>query len=241
MPAYPFISIFIAQYILYLTKYKITVSRIFYFLIGTIACLVGLITLFTVIIPAFDPVKLVSVFTTHEKTLGDINTMWHSFQSSKIIYGILLCVLIYATYILFKYLWKKNYLKALYATIGAYLAILLVLDGVFLPAFKDGISAKPFSKNLCANYPIKKDNLFVMNNLLEYSNMYTLNFYMHNRFRNFEKVEADDGYLLIGNESFQRVSERYGKKYNFIFLEEYKNKSRDGERVIQLYLFQSKM
>ncbi|GHT08108.1 hypothetical protein FACS189426_02910 [Bacteroidia bacterium] len=237
MPAYPFISIFIAQYVLYLTEYKITTSRIFNIFIGILASVLSLIVLLTVIFPVIDPVRLASVFTRHEKTLTDIGTIWQSFHSSKIVYALLLCVLVFSIYILFKYLRKKNYLKALYATIGAYLAILLVLDGSFLPAYKDGISVKPMAKSIRNNYPVKEDNLFAMCNLKEYSNMYGLNFYLHNHLRDFEKEQPGEGFFLTGSNSFEKVSEKYGKVYRFILLEEYKNKSRDGEKVIQLYSF----
>jgi 4-amino-4-deoxy-L-arabinose transferase-like glycosyltransferase len=237
MPAYPFISIFIAQYVLYLTNYKVTISRIFTIFIGVIAGIVSLMALLTVVFPVIDPVRLVSVFTQHEKTLNDVTTIWQSFHSSKIVYGILLCVLLYATYILFKYLRKKNYLKALYATIGAYLALLLVLDGIFFPAYKEGISVKPMAKSIKKDYPITEDNLFVMSNLKEYSNMYGLNFYLHNHLHDFGKELPNEGFFLTGNNSFEKVSEKYGKTYRFLLLKEYPNKSRDGEKVIQIYSF----
>jgi 4-amino-4-deoxy-L-arabinose transferase-like glycosyltransferase len=235
MPAYPFIAIFIAQYVLYLTEYKKIISRIFNVFISIIACIISIITLFTVIIPIINPVQFVSVFTKHEKTLNDIEAIRNSLHSPVILYALLLCVLIYAGYILFKYLWKKNSLKMLYATIGAYLAVLLVLDGIYFPAFKDGVSIKPYAKSLKLNYPIKKDNVYVMNNLLEYRNMYGLNFYLHNHLQNFEKTQPTEGYLIIGENDFRKVSEKYKETYNFSFLEEYKNKSRDGEKIIQLW------
>jgi hypothetical protein len=76
-----------------------------------------------------------------------------------------------------------------------------------------------------------------MNNLLEYSHMYGLNFYLKNRFHNFEKEQAQEGYFFVGKESFEKVLKKYGKTYRFRFLEEYINKNRDGERVMQLYHF----
>jgi 4-amino-4-deoxy-L-arabinose transferase-like glycosyltransferase len=240
IPAYPFISIFIAQYVLYLSEYKTTISRIFNVFIGVIAIVLSLTVLLTLIIPAIDPVRLAAVFTKHERTLNSIDSMWHSFHSPPIMYILLWCILVYSVYCLFKYFRKKSYLKTLYATIGAYLAILLVLDGIFLPAYKDGISVKPFAKNLILNHPIKENNLFAMNNLKEYSNMYGMNFYLHNYLRNFEEELPKEGFFLTGSDSFEKVREKYGEKYQFIFLEEYKNKSRDGEKTIQFYFFRNK-
>jgi hypothetical protein len=240
MPAYPFIAIFIAQYVLYLTEYRKIISRIFNIFIGLVASVISIITLFTVVIPILDPVQLASAFTKHEKTLNDIDATLRSFHSSVIIYGLLLCLLMYAIYVLIKYLWKKNSLKMLYATIGVYLAVLLVIDGVYLPAYKDGISIKPYAKSLKINHSIKKDNLYVMNNPREYSNMYGLNFYLHNHLLNFEKVQPEEGYLIVGKGSFKKVYEKYNEMYDFILKEDYNNKCRDGEKIIQLYLFRSK-
>jgi magnesium-transporting ATPase (P-type) len=240
LPAYPFISIFIAQYVLYLTEYKKTISRIFSVTIGVVACLLGLIVLLTISLTAVDLLNLASTFTSHEKTLNSIDGFLQSLHTSKVVYVLLLSLLIYAIYILFKHFRKKNYLKTLYATIGAYLAILLILDGVFFPAYKDSVSIKPFAKHLKQTHPIREDNLFVMNNLLEYSNMYGLNFYFHNHFRNFEKELPDEGFLIAGSNSFKKIAENYGRTYSFVFVEEYNNKCRDGEKVIQFFRFKRK-
>lgn len=241
MPAYPFIAVFIAQYVLYLTEYKVNISRIFSWVIGIIACLTALIVFCTITTHFIEPVRIARIFVKHQRTLNDIAAAFQATHAPKILYDILLCILLYAIYILFKYLWKKNNLKTLYATVGLYLALLLVLDGIFLPSFKDGVSVKPFAKSLLKNYPIQEDNLYVMNNLLEYSNMYGLNFYLHNHIQNFEKELPSEGYFLVGESSFTKVLEKYGKDYQFDLLEAYQNKNRDGERTIQLYFFALKL
>jgi len=79
-----------------------------------------------------------------------------------------------------------------------------------------------------------------MNDLLEYSNMYGLNFYLNNSFRNFEKESPAEGYFLTGNKSFEKVLQKYETYYDFDLLEEFLNYSRDGERIIQIYFFRRK-
>jgi 4-amino-4-deoxy-L-arabinose transferase-like glycosyltransferase len=238
MPAYPFIAVFIAQYVLYLAEYKPTISKIFNFFIGTIACLVGLIVLLTVTIPIIDPVALTAVFSKSARTLDDVARIWQSLSASNVVVEILLTVLVFSISLFFIHFRKKNFLKTLYSTIGVYLAIFLVVDGVFLPAYKNGISPKSYAKSLQEKYSFSENNnLFVMNKLTEYSNMYGLNFYMNNCFRNFETEAQDEGYFLVGSESFEKVLRKYGEKYRFDFLEEYQNPCRDGERIIRLYYF----
>jgi 4-amino-4-deoxy-L-arabinose transferase-like glycosyltransferase len=238
MPAYPFISIFIAQYVLYLRENKPKISCVFDIFISVIACITGLIVLLTVIFPVIDPVSLAARFVKRQQTLDAIACTWQSFHGFSMLYVLLLLTLLYSLFVFFRYLGKKNYLKVLYATIGVYLALNLVLDGVFLPAYKDGISVKPYAESLQEKYPIREDNLFVTNNLLEYSNYYGLNFYLHNRFRNFEKEQPADGFLLTGKESFEKISQRYSNDYQFTLLDEYNNKNRDGEKIILLLSIQ---
>ncbi|MDR1632108.1 MAG: glycosyltransferase family 39 protein [Dysgonamonadaceae bacterium] len=234
MPAYPFISIFIAQYVLYLRENKPKVFSVFDIFISVIACMVGLIVLLTVIFPVIEPISLAAHFVKKQQTLDMIACTWQSFRGFSMMPVLLLLTLAYSLFVFFRHFKKKNYLKVLYAGIGVYLALNLVLDGVFLPAYKDGISVKPYAESLREKYPIKEDNLFVTNNLLEYGNMYGMNFYMHNRFRNFEKEQPSDGFLLTGKAAFEKILQRYGKDYQFTLLDEYNNKTRDGERVILL-------
>jgi 4-amino-4-deoxy-L-arabinose transferase-like glycosyltransferase len=235
MPAYPFISIFIAQYVLYLRENKTKITSIFGVFISIIAIIVSLIILLMVVFPVIDPVSLVSHYVKKQRILDEVAYTWQSFQGFSILYVLLLLVLLYSIVVFFRHWKKKNYLKVLYSTIGVYLALNLALDGIFLPAYKDGISVKPFAKSLQEKYPFNGNNLFVMNNLLEYSNMYAMNFYLHNQFKNFEKEQPADGFFLVGKGSFEKISQCFGKDYRFTLLEEYKNKTRDGEQVILLF------
>lgn len=239
MPIYPFIAIFLAQYILYLVEYKNRISRIFYLFIGIVGCIIAFVTLFTVITNLIDPVRIAGIFTKHQRTLNDVFYTWASIGSPSVLHFILFFVLLFSLYILFKHLWRKNNLKALYATIGTYFAIFLMLDGIYLPAFKDGVSIKPFAESIQAKYPLDSQNIFTTNNLLEYGrNMYGLNFYLDNTFHNFETDLPAEGYFLTGTEAFGKFIQKYDHSYNFELLEEYNNRNRDGEKVIQLYYFQ---
>jgi 4-amino-4-deoxy-L-arabinose transferase-like glycosyltransferase len=240
MPAYPFIAIFIAKYILYLTEYKTIIIRIFSLFIVFLAFLIGLIVLLTVTTNLINPENLISNMANNSDWVAQFSAIWQSAHFSKILSVFLLIILTYSIYVLFKSLQKKFNLKTLYAIFGVYLSSLLIMDGLFLPAYKDSISAQPIAKRLKEHYLITNDNLFVMNNLLEYNNMYGLNFYLHNSFRNFEKESPVEGYFLTGNKSFETALQKYETYYNFNFLEEFPNYSRDGERIIQIYSFKKK-
>jgi 4-amino-4-deoxy-L-arabinose transferase-like glycosyltransferase len=230
MSAYPFIAIFISQYVLYLTEYKVKISRIFALIIGIIACLVGLIVFLVATTHWVNPANL----------FPNLVPMGQSFHFSQVISTVLFLLLVYLIYVLFNSFRKKLYLKTLYSVIAVYLTLLLVMDGLFFPAYKNAISVRSVAENISARYPVHNNNLFVMNNLLEYGNMYGLNFYLHNSFRNFEKESPAEGYFLIGNNGFKKAQQNYGTSYTFDLLEEFQNYSRDGDKVIQLYYFKKK-
>jgi len=130
MPAYPFIAVFMAQYIIYLTKHKPKITRIFSLIIGYMGVLMALVILLAMVAHLVDPMQLFG-FIKSERILSDIATVWSYFGTFNLLYVILLCILLYTIYILFSQLRKKNNLKLLYATVGLYLAIFLTLDGIF--------------------------------------------------------------------------------------------------------------
>ncbi|MDR1561497.1 MAG: glycosyltransferase family 39 protein [Dysgonamonadaceae bacterium] len=132
---------------------------------------------------------------------------------------------------------RKTWLRHIYPITAAYIVLWIAIDAIALPAYKNSISQKPFAEYLKKKYTTLKENVYAMNNLLEYSNMYGLNFYLDNSFRDFEKKRCDEGYLIIGSESFKRVNEKYGTEYRFQEMERYDNKCRDGEKKILLLYF----
>jgi len=240
MPAYPFIAVFIAQYVLYLTEYKAKIVRIFAIFIGAVACITGLIVLAAITMHRMNPINFLSAWIKNTAWSEQFSEIWQSAHFPLLVSGILLILLFFSIYILFKSFRRKLYLKTLYAAIGVYLSLFLVMDGVIFPTYKDAISVRPVAENIKSRYPITNDNLFVMNNLLEYSNMYGLNFYLHNSFRNFEKELPCEGYFLAGFTDFEKVLQKYETAYAFDLLDEFPNYSRDGERIVRLYFFRKK-
>ncbi|MDR3062104.1 MAG: glycosyltransferase family 39 protein [Dysgonamonadaceae bacterium] len=107
MPAYPFIALFMAQFILYIAEYRPLVNRIFSIFIGVTGISIVLFCLTTVITHIINPVEMVGHFTKYQKILNDVEAIRCSLNSPKILYTFLICVLIIALYILFYQLRKK--------------------------------------------------------------------------------------------------------------------------------------
>ena len=240
MPAYPFISIFIAQYVLYLTEYKPKIIRTFAVFVGIAACILGTVILLTITTRWIDPVSLMSNMVNDTDWLIQFSAIWQSIHVSQLGSEVLLILLLFSIFFLFSSFRKKLYLKTLYATFGVYMSFFVLMDCVIIPAYKNAITLRPAAENIISRYSKANDNIFVMNNLLEYSNMYGLNFYMHNSFRNFEKEMPIEGYFLTGINSFEKVMRKYDTFYDFTLLEEFPNYTRDGDKIIRFYSFRRK-
>lgn len=234
MPAYPFIAIFIAQYMLYLAEYK---SKIFRFFSLFLTGLTGLATALCLlsITGILKPYDIIAQFTQHSRTLHDVSLFTEALSKPTFLYILLLGVLLYSLGASVYYLRRKNNLKLLYATFSIYFAFNLLLDGVALPAFKNGTSIKPFISELKTKYDFKKEKVYVMNNLLEYDNLYGPNFYMGNIFRDFEAEQPESGFLMSFPANMAKMQEAYKGKYTFELVEESPDRYNDVRNVVQLY------
>lgn len=214
MPAYPFIALFLARYALYITEYRTKVTRVFAAFLASVASVV-MIAIFLTMIGAIDPVAIVSQYTSDKSALDSVQMVTQILVSPSIltisIFAVNLAILGTVYYQMF----KKINIKILYATIALAFAVNLLIDGVIMRGFRTGNSSRPFAERLLRDYPLNEDNVYVMNNLRVYRNLYGLNFYMGNIFHNFEKDLPSEGYFLIAETEFEKVLATYGDKYDF--------------------------
>jgi len=239
MPAYPFIAVFLAQYSLYLTEYRTKVTRIFAGFLAIIVSIV-LIVLILSMTGIIDPVAIAGQFTSRVSTLDQVKMVKDILCSPCIltitIFLIILLALITVCYQMF----KKINLKMLYATIFLVFTINLLIDGVIMRGIRKGSSSRPFAERIMNDYPLDNTNVYVMNNLKEYANLYGLNFYMGNMFHNFEKKQPEKGYFLIGENQMEKVEKEYGNLYEFYPLTTSDNRINEIRQRISLFEFVKK-
>ena len=120
-----------------------------------------------------------------------------------------------ALYTVYAKMTKRNKIKILYETILLVFCVNLLIDGVVMREIRETRSARPFTESIQKEYPLTKDNVFVMNNLREYRNLYAMNFYMGNSFRNFETEQPSHGFFLTTEKDAPRVIEQYDAHYHF--------------------------
>ncbi|WP_165044376.1 glycosyltransferase family 39 protein [Dysgonomonas sp. ZJ709] len=217
MLVYPFISIFIARFFIYLAEMKPKAVRI------STLILVGICVLMVLVVGlAYAGIinieEISHSFSKRERTLRDIKIFSDLFQNPGWIglFGITILILAIGNSI---YLLKRKMnVKVLMAGFGVMLAINIFMDSFLLPTFKNTYSPRHFADYISDKYELK-DNTYVMNNLLEYKNLYGLNFYLGNNFKNFEKEQPDSGFFIIMIESIDDIKEKYKEKYEFIQLE----------------------
>jgi 4-amino-4-deoxy-L-arabinose transferase-like glycosyltransferase len=218
MPAYPFIAIFLSQYFLNLSESRAKVTRIFAYVLTTITAIV-FIAATLIITDIFDLTELVSRFTTKESTLHEVNNIAIAMDTSSwwsiwFIMTLFLISLITTIY----HLTKRINIKILYSTILLTFCLNLFIDAIVMKEIKNNRSARPFAETIKKEHNITKENVYVMNNLREYMNLYAMNFYMGNTFRDFEAYNPDKGYFLTTEKDVKKVMEQFGTTYNFKLL-----------------------
>ncbi|MDR3267302.1 MAG: glycosyltransferase family 39 protein [Tannerella sp.] len=217
MPAYPFISLLLAQYFIYITENHSKVTRIFGIVLASIASIVFLASFLIMI-------KLVKIdnYISDDFLRGAIDILTAYPLSAKLIMIFFVISIITVIY----QLSKRINIKILYSTILLTFCINFFIDGVIMKSVRQNQSAKPFAELITKEYNLNNENVYVMNNLREYLNLYALNFYMGNRFRNFETDKPERGFFLTTEKDLPKIMERYGSLYKF---EQLKTSARLGD------------
>lgn len=239
MPAYPFIAIFLAQYMLYLAEYRTKVTKIFAAFMASLTAIV-LIVFFLTAFGVIDPVSITSQFTTKADILHTVSVISNLFTSPSVLTVLIALALTASLVIVYYQIFRKINIKILYATIGLIICFNILIDGVIMRGERMSNSSQPFAEKILKEYPLNKKNVYVMNNLLEYRNMYGLNFYMGNIFHNFETVQPASGYFLGSKKDMEKILLRYGESYLFQTLTATPTRNKEVRDIIVLSQFEKK-
>ncbi|MDR2384420.1 MAG: glycosyltransferase family 39 protein [Tannerella sp.] len=206
MPAYPFISLLLAQYFIYITENRSKVTRIF----GAVLASIALIVFLALFLIMTGIVKIGS-YISDDSLRSVIDTLTACSISEILVMLLFLISIITVIY----QLSKRINIKILYSTILLTFCINFFIDGIIMKGIRQDRSAKPFAEQIRKEYNLDNENVYVMNNLREYLNLYALNFYMGNRFRNFETDKPESGFFLAAENDLPKIMERYGAQYEF--------------------------
>ncbi len=226
MLIYPFLALFIARFFIYLAEGKARPVRI------STGILIGIgVLALAVVALAYTGVINIEELSHHiskrERTLRDMKVFSDSFRNPGWLGIVGIIILLGATVNSIYLLRKKMNLKILMAGFGMMLAINIFLDAYLLARFKNAYSTRPFAEYISSKYDLS-GRTYVVNELVKYRNLYGLNFYMHNSFKNMAKEMPEDGYFITLQQDIEGIKEDY-KQYDFELLEtsskfnEYKN------------------
>ncbi len=236
MPAYPFIAIFLAQYTLYITEYRTKVTRVFAAFMASITAVV-VIAIAMTMAGAIDPIQIASQYTNRQSTMETVELVSNMFAYPCRLTICILIVLLVILAVVYYQMFKKINIKILYATIALAFGINLLIDGVVMRGIRLGSSARPFAKQVQKEYPLNDMNMYVMNDLKAYTNLYGLNFYLGNKFHNFEQEQPVSGFMFCTMKDLETIQKNYGDKYTFSLLTSTKNVIADVRQKIVLCSF----
>lgn len=217
MPAYPFIAIFLAQYAIYITEYRTKVTRIFAAFLASVTTVV-LIAIGLAMAGLINPLTIASQYTDRLSTLSTVEAVSSMFSSVDALTVCIIIIVLLALITVIYQMSKKINIKILYATIALTFTINLLIDGVIMRGIRQNSSARPFAEKVMKEYQLNENNMFVMNNLKEYRNLYGLNFYLGNRFHNFEQELPEGGFLFATKTDMEKIIRNYGNEYTFSIL-----------------------
>lgn len=237
MPAYPFLAVFLAQYMYRIATKHTKVNRAFGIFFGIMATLIIVLSV-SMLCGLIDLQHIATGFTHRDKTLFHAALINEGLSTPTILYIAILLLLIGVLGALVLAIRKNKQKEIIYAFFGVWLMCNVLIDAVALPAFKDGTSIKPFVDEIAAKYPLK-DNAYVVNNLRKYANMYGLNFYLHNALMSFENMQPQTGFFFSTDKDIDEIKDEY-KVYEFVLLEETPNRFNDTGTVVQLYRFEKR-
>lgn len=234
LPMYPFLALYISQYFIYITEYRTFVTRAF----ASFMSFISGITLIAIVASYFGVFNIshfIESFTRDSKTLFEVFAVNNALQKPDAISWTIF-ILLLGTFITLIYeLSKKNNLKILYATIALTFAINLFIDGDVMRPIKNATSLKDFTERIQTEYPLK-NNLYTVNNLLRYQNIYALNFYSGNELKSIALDSPENGYFIIGNKDFEKVRKDF-PQYQFSAIDSTATPFNEIEQTVVLYQF----
>lgn len=231
MPVYPFASyLLVLLYEWTIAKKPTLLKGLAYFIL----VLSGLMLALEAIFHFINLNDLVSSLFHDAKTQRDINVFSVTFQHPSYLV-IVVWFLLLAALVTFLFVLKKNSLYyTLFGMLALFICLQVFLEGSAYPEFKDSYSSRPFANKIMAKYDLK-GNTYVVNNLALFPNLYGLNFYLGNNFKNFENELPLKGYFITGKSMIDQIRQKYVGKYTFEELERTPDKYNDFNDIEVLY------
>ena len=233
MPVYPFASFLLARVFLWVEKNKPSIFRLLGYIVLT---MVAVLLFLTSVFHFFNLSDVAALLFSDPKTIYDVGLFAQYFLHPGLT-GILFWLFLLAVFVLFiGWMRTKNVRTLLFGLFTLFISTQIFLEGSIYPVYKNGYTLQKVADEFASSYDLT-GRTYVMNNLRHYRNIYGLNFYLKNEFRNFEKELPSEGYLIIGEKSLFSVRKKFLGEYGFVVLRKTKrsfNELNDGILICQI-------
>jgi 4-amino-4-deoxy-L-arabinose transferase-like glycosyltransferase len=215
MPLYPFAAFLLTKAYFWAEHH---VPTLFKGLYRAMVVLASTLLLLSAIGLFVDYSVLTAPWVHDAKTTYDIALFARAFHNPPLI-GVFVWFLLLSITVFFTFgIRSKNARTTIFGIFTVCIGIQVFLEGSIFPAYKNGYSLKPLAETLEKRYDLENQG-YVMNQLLEYRNIYGLNFYLGNRFKNFDVERPASGFLVTGEKTLDKVRKNYSGLYLFKELE----------------------
>ena len=215
MPVYPFAAYLLTKVFFTAEHIKPKLFKILYK--GTVV-VAALLLLLSATAFFLNLSELTAPWVHDAKTTYDIALFARAFQHPSLL-SVFLWFLLLSVTVFFTYgIRSKNVRTTIFGIFTVCIGIQVFMEGSLFPVYKNGYSLKPLAVALEKKYDLEHQG-YVMNNLLEYRNIYGLNFYLGNHFKNFDAERPIGGFLVTGENTLEKVRKNYMGLYRFDVLE----------------------
>ena len=227
LPIYPFLSLFIASYLLRMQRRGRTALRVFSLCMGIIVLvLIALVSILT-FTPTDSLLQTFPILSHESLTLRLVQEGCLAYFPLTVLLLIFLTV---AVITLLYHAVRSHYTKLVVSNIIIIVIVHLLIDGPVLLSFKEYHSAQPFAEVVSARLNTKPGQpLYVINNLKAgFRNLYGLAFYLNKETFDFDAIKPTRGVMLLWEGDLPKLEELYGDTYHFEILERDRHVIKEG-------------
>ena len=231
MPVYPFVAyLLVLLYEWAITDKPRLIKGMGIFILVLSVVMLTLEGIFHVV----DLSHLTGSLIRDAKTTHDIQAFSQAFMHPTVIAWLAWFLLLAAILTFLAVLKRKSAYATLFGMMALFICLQVFLEGSVYPEFKDSYSSKPFAEKINAKFDLK-GNTYVINDLTTFPNLYGLNFYTGNHFRNFEKELPAKGYFITGSTMIEKIRKKYAGTYIFEPLDQSADRFNDFNDIMVIY------
>lgn len=230
LPIYPFLAMFLAEWMLALCRDR---KRVLKWFGGVIAGLnLLLIAVFAVVRMGWVPDTL---FTGRHA--ADNLAMVQALELDPIPFWgwvLILLPVVVALWMMVRVLRRDDYRAVLWGTVASIALLFVALDGYYQPTVLNVKSDKGMAADVAEIVPEGPIYSYISSEMLRF---YVVNFYTDNRVLLFEREMPEEGYLLVGRKDAAQFLPKWEDRYTFEQVYESTKRGCDVKDIIQMYRF----